>query len=55
MASVRLVSQEEINEHVYAYTLPLIGWYFGTAGFSMHKLRFGYFEFGFNMWAVARK
>lgn len=55
MAIVRLVSPEEIDEHVYAYTLPLIGWYFGTAGFSMHKLRFGYFEFGLNMWAIARK
>ena len=28
MARVNLVSQEEINEHVFAYTLPLLGWYF---------------------------
>jgi SAM-dependent methyltransferase len=55
MARVGLVSIEEIHEHVYAYTLPLIGWYFGQAGFEMHKIRFGYFEAMFNMWAVAGK
>jgi SAM-dependent methyltransferase len=55
MARIRLVSAEEINEHVYAYTLPLLGWYFGSAGFDMSKLRFGYFEMRLNMWATARK
>lgn len=54
MAGLRLVSKEEIDEHVYAYTLPLIGWYFGSAGFPMATLRFGYFEFGLNMWATAQ-
>jgi SAM-dependent methyltransferase len=53
MARLKLVSAEEIQEHVYAYTLPLLGWYFGTAGFDMEKLRFGYFELGLNMWATA--
>ena len=55
MARFRLVSAEEINEHVYAYTLPLLGWYFGKAGFDMEKVRFGYFEFRLNMWASASK
>jgi SAM-dependent methyltransferase len=55
MSRARLVSPEEINEHVYAYTLPLLGWYFGKAGFDMDKVRFGYFELMLNMWAVARK
>lgn len=55
MARINLVSKEEIHEHVFAYTLPLLGWYFGRAGFEMTKLNFGYFEFVFNMWAVARK
>jgi SAM-dependent methyltransferase len=55
MARLRLVSAEEINEHVYAYTLPLLGWYFGQAGFAMRQVRFGYFEFGLNMWAVAER
>jgi SAM-dependent methyltransferase len=55
MAGVSLVSKEEIEEHVYAYTLPLIGWYFGKAGFSMEKLRFGSFELGLNLWATAER
>jgi SAM-dependent methyltransferase len=55
MALLRLVSREEIDEHVFAYTLPLIGWYFGAAGFPMSKIRFGYFELGLNLWAVASK
>lgn len=55
MARLRLVSREEIDEHVFAYTLPLIGWYFGAAGFAMSKVRFGYFELGLNLWAVAAK
>jgi SAM-dependent methyltransferase len=55
MAQAGLVSLEEINEHVYAYTLPLIGWYFGTAGYSMNNVRFGYFEWMLNMWATARR
>lgn len=55
MAKLRLVSAEEIDEHTYAYTLPLIGWYFGQAGFEMNKVKFGYFELMFNMWATAEK
>jgi SAM-dependent methyltransferase len=55
MASINLVSAEEIHEHAYAYTLPLLGWYFGQAGFEMTKVKFGYFEFMFNMWATAQK
>lgn len=55
MARLRLVSAEEIEEHVYAYTLPLLGWYFGRAGFEMSKLHFGYFEMGLNMWATATR
>ncbi len=55
MASLRLVSKEEIDEHVYPYTLPLLGWYSGSAVLEMQKLRFGCFEFGLNMWAIATK
>lgn len=55
MAHLRLVSKEEIHEHVFAYSLPLLGWYFGAAGFPMSKVRFGYFEFGLNLWGVAEK
>jgi len=55
MARLGLVSPEEIREHIYAYTLPLLGWYFGKAGFDMEKARFGYFELHANMWAAAEK
>lgn len=55
MSRVNLVSPEEINEHKYAYTLPLLGWYFGAARFDMDKLQFGYFECGLNLWATAQK
>ena len=55
MARLNLVSAEEIHEHAFAYTLPLIGWHFGQAGFEMTKLEFGYFELGMNMWATAKK
>ena len=34
LARVRLVSPEEIEEHKYAYTPGLLGWYFGRAGFA---------------------
>jgi SAM-dependent methyltransferase len=55
MARVSLVSKEEIDEHVFAYTLPLLGWYYGQGGFAMDKVRFGYFEMGLNMWAAGTK
>ena len=51
----QLVSQEEVAEHQYAYSLPVLGWYFGQAGFEMNKIRFGYFEAYMNMWATAVK
>ncbi len=55
MARINLVSAEEIHEHAFAYTLPLIGWHFGQAGFEMKKVKFGYFELMLNMWATATK
>ena len=53
LARVGLVSREEIDEHKYAYTPGLLGWYFGRAGFAMEKVRFGSFEAGMNLWATA--
>jgi SAM-dependent methyltransferase len=55
MARLNLVSAEEIHEHAFAYTLPLLGWHFGQAGFQMRKVKFGYFEFMLNLWATAEK
>jgi SAM-dependent methyltransferase len=54
MARLGLVSAEEIREHVYTYSLPLLGWYFGAAGFAMDRVGFGYFELRLNLWATAR-
>ncbi|NTW00515.1 MAG: class I SAM-dependent methyltransferase [Oscillochloris sp.] len=53
MARVNLVSSEEIEEHAFAYTLPILGWYFGRAGFPHQLVRFGYFELWLNMWTTA--
>ena len=55
MARLGLVSATEIAEHQFSYTLPLIGWCFGQAGFQMSLIKFGYFEFFLNLWAVAEK
>jgi SAM-dependent methyltransferase len=55
MARIGLVSADEIEEHAFAYSLPLIGACFGTAGFKMQKLKFGYFELWLNLWASAEK
>ena len=55
MAKLRLVSKEEIDEHEFVYTLPLLGWYFGRAGFEMEKVEFGYFELVLNLWATATR
>jgi hypothetical protein len=55
MANLNLVSKEEIHEHVFTYTLPLLGWHFGAAGFPMEKVCFGHFEFRMNLWATAQK
>jgi SAM-dependent methyltransferase len=55
LARTGILSAEEIFEHKYAYTLPLLGWYFGTANFPMDKVRFGYFECMLNMWATAER
>jgi len=55
MAKIHLVSKDEIDEHKFAYTLPLLGWYMGAAGFHMMNVKFGYFELGLNLWAKAEK
>jgi SAM-dependent methyltransferase len=55
MAQISLVSHEEIQEHIYSYTLPLLGWYLGKGGFAMQSVKFGYFELILNLWATAIK
>jgi SAM-dependent methyltransferase len=53
LARLRMVSPEEIDEHKYAYTPGLLGWYFGRAGFAMERIAIGHFELGMNLWATA--
>jgi len=53
LARLRLVSPEEIDEHKFAYTPGLLGWYFGRAGFAMTRIAIGHFELGMNLWATA--
>ena len=55
LARLKLVSKEEIDEHKFVYTLPLLGWYFGRAGFEMEFVKFGYFEILLNLWATATR
>ena len=55
MSKLKLVSKEEIEEHKFTYTLPLIGWFFGKAGFSLNNVKFGYFELYMNLWGLAQK
>ncbi|HJS28695.1 MAG TPA: class I SAM-dependent methyltransferase [Anaerolineales bacterium] len=55
LSRINLVSQEEIDEHEFQYTLPLLGWYLGASNFELGKIRFGTFEFLMNLWAVAVK
>ena len=52
LARLRLVSPEEIDEHKFAYTSGLLGWYFGRAGFAMKGIAIGHFELGMNLWAT---
>jgi hypothetical protein len=55
LAFVRLISNEEILEHVFTYSLPLLGWYFGSDGFQTKKIGFGYHEFYMILWRTTEK
>jgi hypothetical protein len=46
---------EESKEQVSLYPFPLLGWYFGKAGFPLNQVRSGYFECIFNLWAMAER
>jgi SAM-dependent methyltransferase len=53
MAKLNLVSAGESEEHGYAHSLAQIESYLVEAGFERGKVRFGVFEWGFNMWVTA--
>jgi len=55
MARLGLVSAEEIREHVYHYSAPVLGGYLGKAGFASAQSRMGYFELFCNLWATAER
>lgn len=54
-ARLGLVSREEVEEHKDAYTHEKIAALLREAGFAPDGMRFGTFELGMNLWAVARK
>lgn len=55
MACLGLVSADEIREHTCHYSARVLGSSFGIAGFSPAKVRCGYFELFFNLWATAQR
>ncbi|MFM8320217.1 MAG: class I SAM-dependent methyltransferase [Chloroflexota bacterium] len=55
LARARIVSEDGIHSHVCVYSMALLGWQCGQAGFAMDRVRFGYFEAFLNMWAMATK
>lgn len=55
MARLKLVSSTEIDEHKGCYDRASILSTLTTAGFPTENMRGGYFEFGLNVWAVARR
>lgn len=55
MAVVRLVSQEEINDHKKAYGITALRELVGEAGFGGEHVRVGHFELFMNQWIKAKK
>jgi SAM-dependent methyltransferase len=55
LGRLRLVSQEEIDEHQGAYRRSAIRSHLEGAGFAGDRVRTGYFEAGMNTWATAAK
>jgi SAM-dependent methyltransferase len=53
MSIYNLVSREEIEDHRFVYSIPVLSWFFGRAGFDMGTIQFGRFEIGLNLWARA--
>lgn len=55
MASLRLVSPREIEEHKAAYTPSALRTLIAEAQFPPEHIRTGYFELYLNLWAAAEK
>jgi hypothetical protein len=55
MATVGLISHEELDEHKRSHRHEDIKPLLEQAGFELTGLRMGYFELGMNLWACAEK
>lgn len=55
MATFRLISSVELEEHKDAYSHAKIAPLLEQANFSKKQLRFGYFEMFMNLWVAATK
>lgn len=55
MASLRLVSKDEINDHKMSYNKALMSKYLSKAGFPRERISFGYFDLFLNHWAYVKK
>jgi SAM-dependent methyltransferase len=55
MASLGLVSHEEVGEHKAQYSRREVASLLLSAGFNRSHIRHGTFELGMNLWAVAEK
>ena len=55
LATLHLVSPLEIGEHKGSYSHGDIAAVLDAAGFDRERVRFGYFEFGANIWVRAGK
>lgn len=55
MAHLRLVSSDEINEHVTYFNQDTLRQVITEGGFCMNMVKTGFFEFGLNLWFMATK
>jgi SAM-dependent methyltransferase len=55
LVMLRLVSEEEIDEHKEAYSRRQVADVLRRAGFDPTRIRTGSFELGLNLWATAEK
>lgn len=55
LAFLKLISDEEIEDHKGSYSLKTVAQYLETAGFKKDNMQSGYFELFVNSWLCARK
>ena len=55
MAKLKIISEEEIRDHKGVYSHKILASYMSGAGFTKDKMKFGYFELFFNIWAIGDK